>query len=108
MNKLELMQLTEFENADSAMPEPWLEEMEKAGFDRHDILISIAWSYKKERWGAPVILPLEFLRKMEDTYITVNMGNCHTEMSISDLVMKLMKYNYEVRIDSDKPTAGVI
>jgi len=51
-----------------------------------------------------VILPLEFLRKMEDTYITVNMGNCHTEMSISDLVMKLMKYDgrYEVWLETDQ------
>ena len=104
MNKLELMQLTEFENADSAIPEPWLEEMEKTGFDRHDLLVSIAWSYRKSSWGAPVILPLELLRKMEVTYVTVNMGNCHANMSISDLVMKLIKYerNYEVRLETNQ------
>jgi len=74
MNKLELMQLTEFENADSAMPELWLEEMGKAGFDRNDLLSSIAWSYKKSIWGEPVILPLEFLRMMESTRVTVKIA----------------------------------
>jgi len=104
MNKLELMQLTEFENADSAIPEPWLEEMERSGFNRHDLLISIAWSYRESNWGAPVILPLELLRKMENTYITVSMGNCHTEMSISELMVKLMKYKgrYEVWLETDQ------
>ena len=93
MNKGDLMKLVEQEHADSAMPEPWLEEMERSGFNRHDLLISIAWSYRESNWGAPVILPLELLRKMEDTYVTVNIGNCHTEMSISELVMKLVNYH---------------
>jgi len=99
MNKLELMQLTEFENADSAMPEPWLEEMGKAGFDRSDLLFSIAWSYKKSSWGAPVILPLEFLRKMEDVRVTVKIGNNHADVPLFKLVTMLMKHDYEVRLE---------
>jgi hypothetical protein len=67
MNKLKLMQITGFEKADTAIPESWLNEMENAGFKKSDLLYSIAFSDKK-----PIILPLELINKMSDTYISTN------------------------------------
>jgi hypothetical protein len=71
-SKEDLIKLTEnTTGVDAAIPEHWLQEVEKLGFDRHDIIYSYGYSYKGNSFGKPLNLPLEFIKLLEQTEITI-------------------------------------
>jgi hypothetical protein len=72
LSKGDLMNLTNNDcGVDSALPEYWLQEVEKLGFNRDEILYSYGYSYKNSSFGKPLNLPLEFIKTLEDTKIEV-------------------------------------
>lgn len=97
VSKGTLMKLTKnCEGVDSALPEPWLEQVTRLGFDRHEILYSYGYSYKDNSWGRPISLPVAFLELLENTPL-----ECHDQQgeiietyngkpSLMDFVMSIL------------------
>lgn len=85
ISKGDLMKLTGNDtNVDSALPEAWLQNVEKMGFDRHDILYSYGYSYRKSLFGKPLNLSVEFIKLLDKTPI-------ETHYSLLDFIVSYLK-----------------
>lgn len=103
VSKSDLMKLTgNYDNVDIALPEPWLQKLTELGLDRRETLYSYAYSYKDNSLGKPINLPLEFIKKMENTKIQLKWPHCEDmiEISIMDIAISLLENqgNLEIKM----------
>jgi hypothetical protein len=106
-SKGDLMKLTRNdEGVDSAIPNYIVDEMKKLGFNEQDIIYAIAYSYNNNStMGLPIILPLEFIKLLENTKIDIKdkngeLLNLGTNYTLADLIKSLLTGydNWEIRL----------
>jgi hypothetical protein len=105
-SKEDLMKLTKnTTGVDSAIPESWLQQAEKLGFDRQDIIYSYGYSYKGNSFGKPLNLPLEFIKILGKTEIEVknNKGeliSIGTNYTLADFIQSFLTNTdkWEIRL----------
>ena len=106
LSKGDLMELTNnTTGVDSALPEPLVDQLQKMGLDRHDILYSYAMSYKDNSFGKLVNLSIALLELLDKTPINIidskgeaiDIGNNYTMMDFIKSLIQNPDY-WEIKV----------
>ena len=101
LSKGDMMEMTgNDEHVDSAIPEYLVEQLKTAKFNIDDVLYAIAYSYKDSSLGRPILLPVAFIKLLENTNITIELACGVMNVTLMDFIKSLLRNDerWEIRL----------
>jgi hypothetical protein len=100
-----MMELTKnTTGVDSALPQWFIDEAKKLGFDDQQILFMYGYSYKDNTYGKPLNLLIEFINMLEETKLTIHDKDgeviTYHQPTLMEFILSLLQHtdHWEIRL----------